>query len=75
MAHIPLELIAEAARANGLEPAWLWLYLNGFKRRVPSDVRAKIEREVLRIDGEDTAGLRNAIALSQEVNGENQKEP
>lgn len=51
MGHIPLDVITEAASAKSLEPAWLWLYLNGFKRRVPNDIRAKIEREILGRDG------------------------
>jgi len=30
------------ARQIGIEPGWLWLKENGFKRRVPPAVRQKI---------------------------------
>lgn len=47
MARLPFDLIDETARKHGIEPAWLWLYLNGFKHRVPLKIREKIEDELL----------------------------
>lgn len=30
------------AKKAGVEIAWVWLYLNGFKRRVPENIKDKI---------------------------------
>ena len=35
--------IKRKAREIGMDPGWLWLYRNGFKRRVPQDIQQKIE--------------------------------
>lgn len=47
MKRIRLEVIEMVAKEHGMEPAWLWLYLNGFKRRVPAAMRERIEDELL----------------------------
>ena len=47
MKHIRLEVIEMVAKEHGIEPAWLWLYLNGFKHRVPPRARTIIEDELL----------------------------
>lgn len=46
--------ITEKAREIGVEPGWLWLYRNGFKRRVPKAVKEKIEKsEAFFFEGEE----------------------
>ena len=65
MAHIPLSEIVASAKAHGIEPGWLWLYLNGFKRRVPSTMREKIQRDILGINGFDANTLHTALAWQQ----------
>ena len=47
MKRIRLEVIEMVAKEHGIEPTWLWLYLNGFKRRVPPRARTIIEDELL----------------------------
>ena len=65
MTHVPLELIIASAQEHGIEPGWLWLYLNGFKRRVPSVIREKIQRDVLGLDETDPHTLHLALAWQQ----------
>lgn len=66
MAHIPLDVIVASAKAHGVESGYLWLYLNGYKRRVPSAICEKIQCDILGIDGCDVNGLHTALALQQE---------
>jgi len=40
--------IEEFSRRHGIERGWIWLYENGFKRRVPMDIQEKIENAKLR---------------------------
>ena len=35
--------IKRKAREISIDPGWLWLYRNGFRRRVPQDIQEKIE--------------------------------
>lgn len=37
------EQIEEFSSRHGIERGWIWLYENGFKRRVPVKIQEKIE--------------------------------
>jgi len=43
-----LAQIEKFSSKHGIERGWVWLYENGFKRRVPMDVQEKIEEAKLR---------------------------
>ena len=43
-----LEQIEEFSIRHGIERGWIWLYENGFRRRVPQEVRGEIETAKLR---------------------------
>lgn len=38
-----INYIVRKAKEIGIEPGWLWLYRNDFKRRVPAHVKEKVE--------------------------------
>jgi len=40
--------IEEFSAKHGIERGWVWLYENGFKRRVPQEIRGEIEEARLR---------------------------
>ena len=62
MKRIRLEVIEMVAKEHGIEPTWLWLYLNGFKRRVPRDMRDKIEDELLAEKTQQGEGVNDGTA-------------
>ena len=43
-----LEQIEKFASRHGIERGWIWLFENGFKRRVPQEVRGEIEAAKMR---------------------------
>jgi len=43
-----LEQIEKFASRHGIERGWIWLFENGFKRRVPQEVRGEIETAKMR---------------------------
>ena len=46
--RLNLEQIEEFSTRHGIEVGWIWLYENGFKRRVPQEVREEIETSKMR---------------------------
>ena len=42
-AEMSVKQIEEFSRKHGIEGGWIWLFENGFKRRVPMEVQDKIE--------------------------------
>jgi len=42
-----LEQIEKFAKRSGIERGWVWLFENGFERRVPEEVKKRIEDEKL----------------------------
>jgi len=43
-----LAQIEKFSSKHGIERGWVWLYENGFKRRIPVEVQEKIEEAKLR---------------------------
>jgi len=43
-----LEQVEQFSIKHGIDHGWVWLYENGFKRRVPLDVQEKIENAKMR---------------------------
>jgi len=43
-----LKQIEEFFSRHAIERGWIWLYENGFKRRVPQEVRGEIETAKMR---------------------------
>lgn len=43
-----LEQIEQFSIKHGIDRGWVWLYENGFKRRVPQEIRGEIEAAKLR---------------------------
>lgn len=43
-----LEQVEQFSIKHGIERGWIWLYENGFKRRVPADIQEKIETAKMR---------------------------
>jgi len=43
-----IKQIEEFSIRHGIERGWVWLYENGFERRVPVDVQEKIEAAKMR---------------------------
>lgn len=43
-----LEQVEQFSIKHGIDHGWVWLYENGFKRRVPQEIRGEIEAAKLR---------------------------
>ena len=46
--RMDLEEIEKFAKRFGIERGWVWLFENGFERRVPEEIKKKIEDEKLK---------------------------
>lgn len=47
-AGMSFEQIEEFSTRHKIEPGWVWLYENGFKRRVPQEIKGEIETAKMR---------------------------
>ena len=46
--RMDLEQIEKFAKRLGIERGWVWLFENGFERRVPEEIKKRIEDEKLK---------------------------